>query len=49
MKICTSCNKVTTDFVSFPCPICGEEIVRCKVCRGRSNTYTCSKCGFEGP
>ncbi len=48
MKRCISCGIVTKDFVSFPCPVCGETIIRCTQCRERRNKYKC-KCGFEGP
>jgi predicted RNA-binding Zn-ribbon protein involved in translation (DUF1610 family) len=50
---CTSCNiNVISeqDWVKFPCPNCGEEIiVRCSRCRRLGVRYKCKKCGFEGP
>jgi len=48
MKYCTSCGRATTDYVSFKCPVCGKEIVRCNHCREIINPYKC-ECGFEGP
>ncbi|WP_081472291.1 HVO_2753 family zinc finger protein [Methanothrix harundinacea] len=33
----------------FPCPNCGEIIIRCNKCRKQSNPYTCPSCGFLGP
>uniref|UniRef100_A0A7J2TK94 DUF1610 domain-containing protein n=1 Tax=Archaeoglobus fulgidus TaxID=2234 RepID=A0A7J2TK94_ARCFL len=47
---CISCGAVLmgTEYVSFPCPNCGERIYRCKKCRRLSNKYQCS-CGFIGP
>ncbi len=34
--------------VEFPCPECGEKVVRCAHCRSVNNPYKC-KCGFVGP
>ncbi|MCQ4153152.1 MAG: DUF1610 domain-containing protein [Archaeoglobales archaeon] len=47
---CISCGSmlVGAEYVSFPCPNCGERINRCKRCRRLSNKYRCS-CGFVGP
>ena len=51
MKTCISCNTVvTSDFVEFKCPKCGNvRIVRCETCRNASRQYKCGECGFEGP
>jgi|YelNatPaOPRAMG01_1025707.scaffolds.fasta_scaffold03676_18 predicted RNA-binding Zn-ribbon protein involved in translation (DUF1610 family) len=49
MKTCISCGSLVKDYVEFPCPSCGEKIVRCSHCREISNIYVCKKCGFEGP
>lgn len=51
MKTCTTSNReVTTDFVEFKCPKCGEEkIVRSMHSRATALTYTCKSCGFTGP
>ena len=48
MKRCTSCGRNTKDFAEFPCPDCGEKVVRCQYCRKNLNAYKCV-CGFEGP
>ncbi len=48
MKRCISCGRNTKKFAEFPCPVCGEKIVRCHFCRENLNAYRC-KCGFEGP
>ena len=48
-KICMSCGKKTTEYVSFPCVNCGHEIIRCKTCRARSSEYVCPVCGTKGP
>jgi len=34
--------------VRFPCPECGELIVRCRRCRKLGRRYAC-ECGFSGP
>ncbi|MBD3397997.1 RNA-binding protein [Candidatus Micrarchaeota archaeon] len=47
-KRCSTCGKMANKFAEFPCPGCGEHIVRCYHCREIRNKYTC-KCGFEGP
>lgn len=50
---CASCGKrigAEQNWVTFPCPQCAEtDIVRCEKCKTLSNSYTCVKCGFEGP
>ncbi|MHC1572611.1 MAG: zinc finger domain-containing protein [Methanosarcinales archaeon] len=48
---CVSCNVdlVEPGFVRFPCPICGTELGRCRMCRHQSIPYSCPSCGFEGP
>ncbi len=50
---CNSCGMNLIgedDFVRFGCPKCNEvEIVRCRKCRRKKNTYRCKECGFEGP
>ncbi|MEM4367216.1 MAG: zinc finger domain-containing protein [Candidatus Anstonellales archaeon] len=48
MKRCISCGKTTINFVSFPCPECGKDIIRCKDCRLNKVIYNHS-CGFVGP
>ena len=48
MKRCVTCGKNTKDFAEFPCPECGEGLVRCHYCRENRNKYGC-KCGFTGP
>ncbi|MGC8662743.1 MAG: zinc finger domain-containing protein [Candidatus Micrarchaeia archaeon] len=49
-KVCTSCGKLTSKYVEFKCPKCGEEtIIRCMHCRETYTKYKCPKCGFEGP
>ncbi|HIH38424.1 RNA-binding protein [Candidatus Woesearchaeota archaeon] len=50
--ICISSKqKVANDrsAVVFPCPGCGEQIVRSKTARMLASPYKCQKCGFEGP
>lgn len=50
-KACTACKKkVANDktSVSFLCPKCGLEVIRCGMCRKTAVPYKC-KCGFEGP
>jgi predicted RNA-binding Zn-ribbon protein involved in translation (DUF1610 family) len=49
MKRCVSCGIVTENFVSFPCPVCGEKIIRCVKCRENRVEYVCPSCGFRGP
>ncbi|PSH02370.1 MAG: RNA-binding protein [Nanohaloarchaea archaeon QH_8_44_6] len=41
--------KAAEDFVTFPCPECGEEIARCSRCKKLSREYDCPECGFTGP
>ncbi len=52
-KVCISCNRALPPSeegsTTFPCPICGAEIVRCAKCRRFANRYKCVACGFEGP
>jgi len=51
-KKCTATKlNITNDVssVSFPCPSCGELIVRSKKARQNVIPYKCSKCGFVGP
>ena len=36
------------EFAEFPCPQCGEKIVRCNYCRENRVKYKCS-CEFAGP
>ncbi len=49
-KVCTSCGRLTDNYVAFKCPDCGEsEIFRCDECRLNHTKYRCKKCGFEGP
>lgn len=48
MKRCITCGRMVKKFAEFPCPDCGEKIVRCKHCREIKNPYK-SECGFEGP
>lgn len=50
--VCASSKKRIANVagsVQFPCPGCGETIVRSKDARQIAAKYTCSKCGFEGP
>ncbi|MBS7659548.1 MAG: zinc finger domain-containing protein [Candidatus Bathyarchaeia archaeon] len=50
---CTSCGKPippATKATKFPCPNCGEIIIRrCEKCRNFGRQYKCPKCGFTGP
>jgi len=50
---CTNCGKsieAESNWVEFPCPKCGKEIiVRCDKCKKLENAYKCSKCNFVGP
>ncbi|MDT7864791.1 MAG: zinc finger domain-containing protein [Thermoproteota archaeon] len=50
---CSTCNRIIPPYeraIKFPCPNCGGSIiVRCQKCRKLVNTYTCVKCGFQGP
>jgi hypothetical protein len=48
LKRCNSCGRNTKRFAEFPCPSCGDKLVRCHFCRENLNVYKC-KCGFEGP
>ena len=49
-KICSSCGRLTSGYVEFKCPSCGEQdIVRCNSCRENYTKYRCQKCNFEGP
>ncbi len=49
-KTCVSCGKLTSTYVEFRCPSCGEgSIVRCSHCRETYTKYKCAKCNFEGP
>ncbi|MGC8538674.1 MAG: zinc finger domain-containing protein [Candidatus Micrarchaeia archaeon] len=49
-KVCSSCGRLTNDYVSFKCPKCGKStIIRCSHCRETYTKYTCEVCGFEGP
>lgn len=54
-KIKLICNSCKTDITTvdnstyFPCPNCGNRIVRCGKCRKESTTYKCEECGFVGP
>lgn len=51
--ICSSCHRPMKPGevgVAFPCPNCGQVIIRrCKSCRRASVPYRCPNCGFEGP
>jgi hypothetical protein len=51
MEKCLSCGSgiLPGEGVVFKCPSCGNELVRCKSCRGLATDYTCPKCGFRGP
>lgn len=50
---CTNCGKnieTEDNWVEFPCPKCGKEIIfRCDRCKKLENTYKCSECKFVGP
>ncbi|MGM5483556.1 MAG: zinc finger domain-containing protein [Nanobdellota archaeon] len=35
--------------VVFPCPKCGNEIVRSREARQKFASYECPNCGFTGP
>ena len=48
MVNCTSCSKETHESVKFPCPGCGNEVLRCDKCRNLSIDFEC-KCGHTGP
>ncbi|MCL4365339.1 MAG: zinc finger domain-containing protein [Candidatus Marsarchaeota archaeon] len=49
-KICSSCGRLSGQYVEFKCPKCLEEIIiRCYGCREKHTTYRCLKCGTEGP
>ena len=50
--LCISCKtKITNDTKStkFPCPECGEIIIRCGKCRKLGTKWICKNCGTEGP
>ncbi|WP_298667127.1 zinc finger domain-containing protein [uncultured Methanofollis sp.] len=51
MEKCTSCKAPLSECgaTRFNCPVCGNEIRRCAQCREQSITYTCEKCGYQGP
>ncbi|MBN2067287.1 MAG: RNA-binding protein [Candidatus Diapherotrites archaeon] len=50
MKVCSTCNRESQDYVEFRCPKCGKtRIVRCENCRKTAKPYKCEECGFEGP
>ena len=49
---CTSCKiriAGAREVSRFPCPQCGNEIIRCGKCRRIVSRYVCPKCEFEGP
>ncbi|MDE1855707.1 MAG: RNA-binding protein [Candidatus Micrarchaeota archaeon] len=49
-KVCSSCGRLTDQYVEFKCPSCGKgHIVRDYRCRENFVKYTCKECGFEGP
>jgi predicted RNA-binding Zn-ribbon protein involved in translation (DUF1610 family) len=50
VKCITTKKSIANDVgsVRFPCPVCGELIVRSKNARQNGAKYTCV-CGFEGP
>ncbi len=49
-KLCSSCGKLSVEYVEFKCPGCLQEtIVRDMSCREKHTRYKCSKCGTEGP
>ncbi|VVB55391.1 Uncharacterised protein [uncultured archaeon] len=49
VKKCASFGtEVLKDYVEFPCPACGEVIVRSSPARALAAKYSC-KCGFTGP
>jgi predicted RNA-binding Zn-ribbon protein involved in translation (DUF1610 family) len=47
-KKCMTCGARSITMVDFPCPECGEKMLRCSHCRAVNNPYKC-KCGFVGP
>jgi predicted RNA-binding Zn-ribbon protein involved in translation (DUF1610 family) len=53
LATCTSCGKPIpprAEATKFPCPDCGEIIIRrCVRCRKFGRPYKCPKCGFTGP
>ncbi len=51
MSISTLGNETanTHGSVTFPCPVCGEKIIRTRNEREIVAKYVCPKCGFEGP
>lgn len=36
-------------FAGFPCPNCGDRIVRSEKSRRQGTLYECPECGFVGP
>ncbi len=49
-KVCSSCGRLSSQYVEFKCPKCGEGVItRCDECRMTYTRYRCDKCGFEGP
>lgn len=50
-RACVSCgvNVSGMSAARFSCPVCGQQIFRCKRCRKQSTRYTCPGCSFEGP
>ncbi len=48
MKRCATCGRMVKEFAEFPCPDCGNKIVRCGHCREVKSQYAC-ECGFRGP
>jgi predicted RNA-binding Zn-ribbon protein involved in translation (DUF1610 family) len=46
---CISSDRETVDAVKFPCPSCGEVLVRSLRSRKLSIPYTCPKCSRRGP
>jgi Zn-ribbon RNA-binding protein len=51
-ETCSSCGVrlLGKGVTSFACPSCGEgKMGRCAQCRDQSVTYSCAKCGFQGP
>ncbi|MFA4960787.1 MAG: zinc finger domain-containing protein [Candidatus Pacearchaeota archaeon] len=46
---CISCEKENAEGVKFPCPSCGEKILRCDKCRSLSIEFKCKKCNYKGP
>ncbi len=49
-KNCSSCGRLSVEYVEFKCPGCLEEkITRCYSCREKHTRYKCPKCGTGGP